>query len=344
MKHRDSLNNALARILSGDPKSLLLGEDIADPYGGAFKVTKGLSAKFPARVINTPISEASLSGLATGIALRGLHPILEIMFSDFLTLCADQIINHAGKFQSMFPGVEQVPLVVRAPMGGYRGYGPTHSQSMERLFFGTPDLNVVAPSAFHDSGALLEAAHSSRQLTLFMEHKLLYGASLPELGSNGRYQGFRLMRSGLASANEVVTLTPCEPGEAPMVSVLTYGGMAAMVFNAAREMLIEEEITCDVVVLSQIQPVPMEPIVQSIKRSGRALIVEEGHLSWGWGAEVAARLGRDCFSALRAPVQRVAAKDKPIPCARHLEDAVLPQQSQISKAILDLTESSKSRV
>ena len=136
----------------------MLGEDILDPYGGAFKVTQGLSTRFPDRVFTTPISEAAIVGMSVGLALRGLHPIAEIMFGDFVALAADQIVNHAAKYPAMYNGQVQVPLVMRTPMGGGRGYGPTHSQSLERLFFGIPHLKLVAPSHAHDPGALLEAA------------------------------------------------------------------------------------------------------------------------------------------------------------------------------------------
>ena len=143
MNYIESVREALNRCLANDDRVILLGEDICDPYGGAFKVTKGLSTRFPARVINTPLSEPSITGVAVGMALRGLHPVLEIMFGDFLTLCSDQIVNHAGKFRWMYNDTVTVPLVIRTPMGGYRGYGPTHSQNTERLLFGFPGIRIV---------------------------------------------------------------------------------------------------------------------------------------------------------------------------------------------------------
>lgn len=341
--HRESIGSALARALAKDPDAILFGEDIADPYGGAFKVTKGLSEDFPGRVVNTPISEASITGLATGAALRGLHPVLEIMFADFLTLCADQIVNHASKFRSMFGDVDGLPMVIRAPTGGYRGYGPTHSQSMERMFFGFPDMTIVAPSDFHDSGRLLEQALDSRQLTLFMEHKLLYERTVLGNATESRYQGFRLSRTQGAGLDETVVLTPCDPGETPMITVVTYGGVSAMVFAAAREVFLEEEITCEIVVPAVIKQPRLDAIVASAKQSGRVLVVEEGHLSWGWGAEVAAQVMQHCFASLRSPVVRLAAKDEPIPCARPLEDAVLPQQRDVVLELMKLAEAADRR-
>ncbi len=154
----ESLRQGLHSILADNPRAVVLGEDILDPYGGAFKVTQGLSTRFPDRVFTTPISEAAIVGVSVGLALRGFHPIAEIMFGDFLTLAADQLINHAAKYPAMYNGQVTTQLVVRTPMGGGRGYGPTHSQSIERLFFGIPHLRLVAPSHIHDAGALLQQA------------------------------------------------------------------------------------------------------------------------------------------------------------------------------------------
>ena len=143
-----SLNSALHQAFADNEKVYLLGEDILDPYGGAFKVTRGLSTNFPDRVLTTPISEAGIVGVAAGMALRGLRPVVEIMFGDFITLIADQLINHIAKFRWMYNDQVSLPMVVRTPMGGRRGYGPTHSQTLEKLFLGVPGLRVIAPVAF----------------------------------------------------------------------------------------------------------------------------------------------------------------------------------------------------
>ena len=152
LTYLESLRRSLHEILEQDPAAVVLGEDILDPYGGAFKVTQGLSTRFPDRVFTTPICEASIVGMSVGLALRGLHPIVEIMFGDFVALAADQLVNHAAKYPAMYNGQVAVPLVVRTPMGGGRGYGPTHSQSLERLFFGIPHLKLIAASHAHDAG------------------------------------------------------------------------------------------------------------------------------------------------------------------------------------------------
>jgi pyruvate/2-oxoglutarate/acetoin dehydrogenase E1 component len=178
----DSLNAALRQALAGNPNVILLGEDILDPYGGAFRVTQGLSSDFPNRVLTTPISEAGMVGLATGMALRGFRPVVEIMFGDFVTLIADQVINHAAKFRWMYNDQVRVPLVIRTPMGGRRGYGPTHSQTLEKLFLGVPGLRVLAPCALGAPGSLLkQAILEDDDPVLFVENKLLYPLKVQDL-------------------------------------------------------------------------------------------------------------------------------------------------------------------
>ncbi|MGH3133860.1 MAG: alpha-ketoacid dehydrogenase subunit beta, partial [Gaiellaceae bacterium] len=170
-----ALNEALHEIFAERDDVFLLGEDILDPYGGAFKVTQGLSDAYPDRVLTTPISEASLFGVAAGMALRGQRPILEIMFGDFIALGFDQIVNGIAKFREMYDDQVTVPLVVRTPMGGRRGYGPTHSQSLEKLLLGVPNVVVVAASECHDLRGLLVNAVDDERPVFFVENKLMYG-------------------------------------------------------------------------------------------------------------------------------------------------------------------------
>src|SRR5512139_3471341 len=175
----ESLNAALHQAFAADERVYLLGEDVLDPYGGAFKVTRGLSSAFPGRVLTTPISEAGITGVAAGMALRGLRPVVEIMFGDFITLAADQLVNHIAKFRWMYNEQVRVPMVVRTPMGGRRGYGPTHSQTLEKLFLGVPGLRLLAPTALGDPGELLyNAVRTTEDPTLFIENKLLYTQTL----------------------------------------------------------------------------------------------------------------------------------------------------------------------
>ncbi|TFH34461.1 MAG: alpha-ketoacid dehydrogenase subunit beta, partial [Anaerolineales bacterium] len=199
-----ALNHGLRQCLEGSSEVYLLGEDILDPYGGAFKVVQGLSTDFPERVLTTPVSEAGIVGVGVGMALRGLRPVVEIMFGDFLTLAADQLINHAAKFRWMSNDKVRVPLVVRTPMGGYRGYGPTHSQTLEKHFFGTPGLRVVAVNTLVNPQTIIaRVVLEEDDPVLFVEHKLLYPQALFSAGdefvleqTGGRYPWTTLRIAG----------------------------------------------------------------------------------------------------------------------------------------------------
>lgn len=323
----DSLNSALHRAMESDPRLYVLGEDLLDPYGGAFKVTRGLSTRFPERVLTTPISEAAILGVATGMALRGLRPVAEIMFGDFVTLIADQVVNHAAKFRWMYNDQVRVPLVVRAPMGGRRGYGPTHSQSLEKMFLGVPGLKVLAPSALGDPGALLLAAIADEDPVLFVEHKLLYTRPLLQAGQ-GDLADFTLESGG--DPFPYFVLRPPAP---PRLTVATYGYNFELVRAAALELMMEHEIFCDLLVFSQLSPFDLTPLFDSLAHTRRLLTVEEGTLTLGWGAEVAAR-AVETVGGLQ--VRRVAARDLPIANARPLEDAILPQVQDVIATALSM--------
>jgi len=324
----DSLNSALGRAMQADERVYLLGEDILDPYGGAFKVTRGLSTKYPERVLTTPISEAAIVGLANGMALRGLRPVAEIMFGDFVTLIADQLVNHAAKFRWMYNDNVRVPLVIRAPMGGRRGYGPTHSQSLEKMFLGVPGLKVVAPNTLGDPGRLLEAAIADDDPVLFVEHKLLYTRPLLETGK-GELIDFEVRTSADPYPNFVVSI----PGSRPQLTLATYGYNFELARAAALNLLIEHEIFAEIILFSQLSPFQMDSLEESLQRSHRLLTVEEGTRSLGWGAELAARAA-EAVEGLR--VRRVAALDLPIANAKSLEDAILPSVQDIVQSALSL--------
>ena len=167
-----SINNALRDLLKSDKKVLLIGEDILDPYGGAFKVTKNLSNLFPSQVYASPISEAGIVGVGTGLSMKGFKPIIEIMFGDFLTLCADQIINHLSKFHFLHNSLKPSSIVIRTPMGGGRGYGPTHSQSLEKLYLGVDGLTIIAQNIFANAGDLLKNSVNLGSPVIFIENKM----------------------------------------------------------------------------------------------------------------------------------------------------------------------------
>jgi pyruvate/2-oxoglutarate/acetoin dehydrogenase E1 component len=326
------LNETLHVLFASRDDVLLLGEDVLDPYGGAFKVTQGLSDAYPDRVLTTPISEASLFGVAAGMALRGQRPILEIMFGDFIALGFDQIVNGISKFPEMYDDQVTVPLVVRTPMGGRRGYGPTHSQSLEKLLLGVPNICVVAASECHDLGALLTHAVDDDRPVFFVENKLMYGRPnrRPEDGhvgelavreSEGPFPALTFSGTGFSEGS---------------VTVVTYGGMLPIALDAVTELILEHEIFCEVVALSQLLPLELEPVLESVARTGALVTAEEGTLTGGFGAEIAARAQEAAWSDLRAPVQRVGARDGIIPSARPLEDAMLPSVEDLVAAIAAL--------
>jgi pyruvate/2-oxoglutarate/acetoin dehydrogenase E1 component len=331
----ESLNQGLLSALGKDESVYLLGEDILDPYGGAFKVTKGCSTQFPDRVLTTPISEAGLGGVTAGMALRGLRPVLEIMFGDFMTLLADQVINHMAKFRWMYHDTVSLPLVIRTPMGGRRGYGPTHSQSLEKVFLGVPGLAVLAPVNFaapqidYTPGKLLEnAILQTESPVLFVENKLQY--LLPVLNvddltdfdikvefdptdSHHQYPFFRLRVKG---------------APAPTITLSAYGYMADLARQAQLKLAYDEEIFIEVLIPTRLSPFAVDPIIDAVSLTGQVLMVEEGTLSMGWGAEIAARLAERLPGRLKQ-VQRLAARENPVPAAITLESAALPQLDDI---------------
>jgi len=325
------LNESLAELLDEDARVRVFGESIEDPYGGAFKVTKGLSTRFPGRVFDTPISEAAITGLAGGIALRGGLPIVEIMFGDFLSLCLDQVLNSLTKFRVMYGRDLPVPLVIRAAMGGKRGYGPTHSQSLEKLFLGIPELEVVAPSHLHDlRAALRRCVLESAGPTLFVEYKLLYPERMADDAELAE-AGFEVRRE--PAGLETVVLTP--RGSDPDVTVVTYGGMVPDVLAVAAALLRDEEIGVEVVAPARIAPLDPAPVLASLARTRRGVVAEEGTRTNGWGAELACRV-YEAGCELDAPLVRVAAPDSVLPTSRPLELAMLPGRDDVERAILEL--------
>ncbi len=334
----DSLNAGLLSALDRDETVHLLGEDILDPYGGAFKVTRGCSTAHPRRVWAAPISEAGLAGVAAGMALRGLRPVLEIMFGDFTTLLADQLINHISKFRWMYNNTVRLPLVIRTPMGGRRGYGPTHSQTLEKLYLGVPGLRVIAPTNFVEDipsqspGQLLaNCILDTEDPILFIENKLQY--LLPLYGANGqpqleirRYEDD--LKDGVSTPAYVVRVKGAPP---PTVTMVAYGYMADMAHQAMIKLAYEEEIVAELVVMTRLAPFDPGALLESVRRTSKLVTIEEGGLTLGWGTELIARLVELLPGRLAAA--RVAARDLPVPAALSLEQAVLPQMCDILRTV-----------
>jgi pyruvate/2-oxoglutarate/acetoin dehydrogenase E1 component len=326
----ERLNHALGFALQTDERVYLLGEDILDPYGGAFKVTRGLSTRFPDRVLSTPISEAAIMGLCSGMAMRGLRPVAEIMFGDFVTLTADQLINHAAKFRWMYNEQVRVPVVLRAPMGGRRGYGPTHSQSLEKLFLGVPGLRVVAPNTLSDPADLLHASiFQDETPILFVEHKLLYTRLLLEPGL-GDLLDLKVEKFGADYPAHVLRFAAAGR---PQITLATYGYNFELARAAALELAYEYEIFAEIVLFSQLSPFELTPLIDSVQRTQHLVTVEEGTFTMGWGAEVLAQVAEKLPGAHMC---RVAALDLPIANSKTLEDAILPSQAVIVNQVLEL--------
>lgn len=332
MKYLESLNKSLHKLFEENSDVFFIGEDMLDPYGGAFRVAKDLSTKYPDRVITTPISEASIVGFATGLALKGKHPIVEIMFGDFVTLIADQLINSAVKFNQMYNNKVNVPLVVRTPMGGYRGYGPTHSQTLESVFFNIPNLKIIAPSHFHNPGALLaNAVLKENNPVLFIENKILYPENL--INENNTDEIF----------NYDIILNPDYPAiklrnkdsKKSDILILCYGGVSKIAYRAAKNIFLNEEINADVLIPSVVKPIQNDLIEYAKTNYEKILIVEESVKYAGWGAELSAQINEEAPSG-KVKVKRIGAKSFVVPGSKVLEDFILPDSKDIEKELIKL--------
>jgi pyruvate dehydrogenase E1 component beta subunit len=314
-----AINEALDEELARDPTVLLIGEDIG-VYGGAFGVTRGLYEKYGrARIWETPISENSFVGMAVGAAMLGLRPVVEIMFMDFIALALDPILNSAGKLHYMYNGQVQVPLVIRTPGGAKGGYGPSHSQMLTNLFVGIPGIKVVAPSNAAQAKGLLKSAIRDPNPVIFIENKRLY----PQRGH-------------VPVGDYTVPLNRAEvtvSGSA--LSLIAYSAMVPVCL-AVSKAFAARGVALEVVDLVSLQPLDRDTIVNSVRKTGRAIIVEEGCLTGGVGAEVAAIIAAECMDTLEAPVRRVAAADVPIPSSPELEKAVLPGADDVVKAVREI--------
>lgn len=312
------LRRALDEELTRDASVYLLGEDVA--AGGAFGVTRGLADKFGAqRVRNTPISEAAITGVATGAALCGLKPVLEIMFIDFATLAMDTLINQVAKYRYMSGGQLAVPLVVRTQAGAAGGAAAQHSQSLESWFIHAPGLVVVAPSSPAEAYGLLKSAIRLGEPVLFVEHKRLY-----------------TMKEALADADELPQIGSARVARAGTdVTLIAYSAMVGSALDAAGE-LERSGISAEVIDLRTLVPLDIESIGESVAKTHRAMIAHEAVLNGGVGAEIAARIGSELFDELDAPVLRVGCPFAPIPFAPELEQALLPGSGDIVRRVNEI--------
>ncbi|HKU15986.1 MAG TPA: thiamine pyrophosphate-dependent enzyme [Steroidobacteraceae bacterium] len=322
----EAINRELHAWMARDPAVIVLGEDIRSPYGGAFKVTRGLSDAFPDRVLNTPISEAAIVGVGNGLALAGRRPVVEIMFGDFLTLCFDQVMNHAAKFHGMYAGRVTNPLVIRTPMGGGRGYGPTHSQNLEKHFVGIPGLTTLVLHGRTHVGKLYAGLAAATHPVLMIENKLGYrdrsDAALPP--------GYSLYESG-----DMYATTALRPAATADLTIVAFGRMSVLAEKALAQ-LARDEVCADLLLPLQVSPLDTRHILESVARTGKLVIVEEGTAGFDLASEVIASVSIAYRGAKRLHVRRIAARPEPIPSAIDLEQQVLPSERDIVAACLEL--------
>jgi len=320
MMYRDALRSALAEEMRRDPRVFVIGEEVGR-YGGAYAVTKGLFDEFGhERVVDTPISEASMVGLGVGAAVTGLRPVVELMYVDFIGLAGDQVANQMAKVRYMTGGQVKVPMVLRTQGGTGRSAGAQHSQSLEAWLAHVPGLRVAMPATPADAKGLLKTAIRSDDPVVFIEHKALYAlkGDVPDVEC--------LVPFGVAN---VVRQGAC-------LSIVTWSRMLHFALEAA-QVLAKEGIEAEVIDLRTLNPLDMGTVLASARKTRRVMVVHEAPRTAGFGAEIASRITEEAFDVLEAPVQRIAAKDVPVP-ASHLEKLSIPSPEEIcarSRALME---------
>lgn len=323
-----ALGSALADAFDDRPDLILLGEDVCAPYGGAFKVTREVSTRHPRRVRNTPLSEGGILGVANGLAVMGRHVVVEMMFGDFAALAFDQLLNMTAKSVSMYGQRHPMHVVVRCPVGARRGYGPTHSQSLQKHFIGIPNLVLHELSPFHDVGRQLEQLLADDRPAVLFEDKVLYTErAFPHEPAD---DDFTMERLGDWAH---VRLRGEPAGE--RVALIVPGGVARRGMAAART-LRDRGVVVDLLVPGQLYPVEAEPLVRVLAGAAAVLVAEEGTAGGTWGAEVARVLHERAWTHLRAPVRTIASADATIPAAPHLERKVVLGEEDLVQALLDV--------
>jgi len=316
---REAISQALWEEMERDEKIFILGEEVG-VWGGTYAVTKGFLDHFGAeRVRDTPIAESAIVGAAIGAALAGMRPVAELMTINFAFVAMDHIVNQAAKMHYMFGGQMKLPLVIRAPGGGGRQLAATHSQTPDAIFAHFPGLKVVAPGTPEDAKGLLKASIRSDDPVLFIENATIYQ-----------------QRGEVPEGDYVIPIGESKiQREGRHVTLVTYSKMVQYSLQAA-EKLAQEGIEVEVIDLRSLRPLDMQPVIASFKRTNRAVIAEEGWLSFGVGAEVAARLYQEAFDYVDAPIRRVAQKEVPLPYNRRLEQLALPQVEDIIQAVREV--------
>ena len=314
---RQVLNDTLREEMLRDENVFVMGEEIGN-FEGSYKITAGLLKEFgPRRVVDTPIAENGFVGMAVGAAMLGLRPVVEIMTFNFIALAIDEILNHAAKIYYMFGGQTPVPMVIRTPGGGGQQLSATHSQNLEAWFAHIPGLQVVAPSTPGDARGLLRTAIRNNNPVLFLEHLALYNnkGEVPEGDYTIPFGKAKVMK------------------EWKDLTVISYSRKAAIAYDVARRLEQEEKLSVEVVDIRSLRPLDRETLVNSVKKTGRAIVFEEDWRSYGIGAEIVATLQEDAFDYLDAPIERVASVEVPLPYSKPLELAALTGAQELEDAI-----------
>ena len=316
---REAIREALAEELSRDPTVFMIGEDIGRS-GGVYGVTGGLWEEYgPERIMDSPITEAGVVGIGVGAAMTGLRPVVEIMFCDILTLAMDQIVNQASKLRYMTGGQARIPLVVRTAMGAGRGVGAQHSQSLHVWMAHVPGLKVVIPSTPYDAKGLLKSAIRDDNPVIFFEDKLSYGDKGPV--PEGDYT-IPLGVADIKRAGDDLT-------------IVATSSMVQVALGAA-DILEQEGLSVEVVDPRCLQPWDKETIIESVKKTGRVIVVDEGYRSYGITGEIAATIADEAFDYLDAPVKRIGAVDVPVPMSPALEELTIPNEKQVVEIAREL--------
>lgn len=313
MSYRQALHDTLRAEMLRDPDVFLMGEEIGR-FEGSYKITAGLLDEFgPKRVRDTPIAEEGFTGAAVGAAMLGLRPVVEIMTINFSLLALDQIVNHAAKIYGMFGGQRSVPMVIRTPGGGGQQLAATHSQNVELFYAFTPGLKVVAPSSPADAKALLLASIRDNDPVLFLENLALYNTKgeVPDGDAAGEIGRAAVTRPGTD------------------ITLVAYSRMAHVALQVAEKLASEEGISAEVVDLRSLRPLDRPTIIESVRKTSCAVVLEDDWLTYGIGAEVAASISDGAFDYLDAPVRRVAMAEVPLPYAKSLELAALPSANDV---------------
>ena len=313
------MNQAISEEMERDENVFVIGEDVG-VLGGAFRVTKDLLDKFGSkRVVDTPLSESAIIGCSLGAAMCGLRPIAEIMFIDFIGVCLDQIMNQVAKVRYMLAGQVEVPMVIRMPAGFGKSWGAQHSQSLESFFCHIPGLKVVMPATPYDAKGLLKTAIRENNPIIFIEHKFLYS-------TNGDVPDEQYMiEIGSADVKR----------QGSDVTIVTYSQMVYSSLKAA-EILAKDGIEVEIIDLRTLDPLDVSTIIKSVKKTNRAVVVEEGYRKVGMGAEISCIITEQAFDHLDAPVERIAAMDVPVPFSSVLEDEVRPKVEDIVKTVKNM--------